>query len=248
MMATRQEDKQTKTPKWALGWEARTKLLAAVGYIFGVVSLSTLPIAALAYAVALSVLLIMRLPILLLLKRYLIITPFLLLMTVPLLLSQGLSFHEENALFAALILMKAYTSMTVISVILDTQSMDEFMTGLAGFKLPPVLITILTLSYRYVFLFLEDIGKMQTAAKSRFFRGGIRLNSLQSYGQLTAALIIRAIERSDRMYQAMIARGFTGRLHFEKAQDITRPDVVKMICAMGMIVVFVVVEKLYVTY
>lgn len=137
--------------------------------------------------------------------------------------------------------------MTIITIVLDSQSLDQFMNGLAGLKIPSVMITVLILSYRYVFLFLDDIQKMQTAAKSRFFNGGVRIRSLKVYGQLTGMLLIRSLDRADRMYQAMASRGFDGRLRFKESQKITRVDLFKTSFASIIIILLVVIEKGYVS-
>lgn len=242
-MTEQEPDTLTRIPNWAKTWEPRTKLLAAVIYIFTLISFTNLSVIFIAFAVAFIGLLLMRISILLLVKRYLIITPFLLLMTVPLLFNFDLSFHTENVAFIFLIVMKAFTSMTIITILLDSQSLDQFMNSLAGFKIPAVLITVLILSYRYVFLFLDDIQKMQTAARSRFFRGGISIRKLKVYGLLTAALLSRSMERADRMYEAMASRSFTGKLHFQKGQKIMPADIGKSACAVSIIFLLLVLDQ-----
>jgi len=242
-MTGQEADTLTTIPKWAKSWESRTKLIAAVFYIFTVISFINLPVVFIAFAIAFIGLLLMRISFILLLKRYLIITPFLLLMTVPLLFNFNLSFHTQNVEFIFLIVIKAFTSMTVITIILESQSLDQFMNSLAGLKIPSVCITVLILSYRYVFLFLDDIQKMQTAAKSRFFHGGAGISKLKVYGQLTAALLSRSMERAERMYEAMASRCFTGKLYFEKADKITAVDIGKTVCAVFLVLLLFLTDK-----
>jgi len=242
-MTDREADTLTAIPKWAKSWEPRAKLIAAVFYIFSVISFTNLPVVFIAFIFAFIGLVWMRISLILLLKRYLIIAPFLMLMTVPLLFNIDLSFHTQNVDFILLIVMKALTSMTVITIILDSQTLEQFMNSLAGLKIPAVFITVLILSYRYVFLFLDDIQKMQTAAKSRFFRGGIGISKLKVYGQLTAALLSRSIERADRMYEAMASRCFTGKLYFQKADKITSADIGKTGCTVLIVFLLFLIDK-----
>jgi cobalt/nickel transport system permease protein len=242
-MTDQEPDTLTSIPKWAKSWEPRAKLIAAVFYIFTVISFTNLSILFIAFAITFIGLLLMRISFILLLKRYLVITPFLLLMTIPLLFNFDLSFHTQNLQFIFLIVMKAFTSMTVITIILDSQSLDQFMNSLSGLKIPAVFITVLILSYRYVFLFLDDIQKMQTAARSRFFRGGLGISKIKVYGQLTAALLSRSMERADRMYEAMASRCFTGQLYFQKGQKIMAADIGKTGCAVLIILLLLVLDK-----
>ncbi|MUK88542.1 hypothetical protein GMD78_09085 [Ornithinibacillus sp. L9] len=233
------EGRFSAIPNGATSWEARSKLIAAICYIFGVISLETPSMLLLTYILVVIFFLFIRISFSLLLKRYLIITPFLLLMTVPLLWQ----YSTDHALFALAIIIKAFTSMTVITIVLETQSLDDLMNSLVGLKMPPVLVTILILSYRYVFLFLDDIDKMLTAAKSRFFSGGLRIASLKIYGHLIASLLTKAIQRSDKMYEAMASRGFTGKLTFQNVQKIGHLDLIKTSCTIILILCFIVVEK-----
>ncbi|WP_163970483.1 cobalt ECF transporter T component CbiQ [Oceanobacillus halotolerans] len=234
---------EDKIRKWALAWEPRTKLVAVILFIFGVISLTTIPTTVTAYLFSLLMILLMGISITLVLKRYLIILPFLLLMTIPLLFSTGLTVSNENLTFAILILLKAFTAMTVISILLDTQTMEQFMRSLAGLRVHPIIITVLMHSYRYVFLFLDDIQKMQIAAKSRLFKGGISIRNLKIFGQLIGALLIRSVDRSERVYKAMTSRSFDGRLRVRPTSTITSLDYLKTSFMLMMIFLLIFAEN-----
>ncbi|WP_078552989.1 cobalt ECF transporter T component CbiQ [Bacillus alkalicellulosilyticus] len=228
--------------KWAYMWESRMKLLTALLFIFGVVSLSTPLLAIMALTVSVVACLAMGITVKTLLGRYFIIAPFLLLMTLPLIFSNGWPINYGNISFALLIILKAVTSMTVMTIILDTQSTDQFINSLAQLKVPSIMITILLLAYRYVFLFLDDIQKMQLALKSRYFKGGIQISNLKTYGQITGGLLIKSINRSEKVYHAMASRCFTGSLCFEESRKIQRMDYFKTSTALCLIGVLVVVD------
>ncbi|QOY37918.1 cobalt ECF transporter T component CbiQ [Anaerobacillus isosaccharinicus] len=232
--------------RWALSWEARSKLIAVVFFIFGVISLKTTSFAFLAFAIAIIGSLAMGLSIVLLLKRYLIIFPFLLLMTVPLIIGGGFPIEVDRISFAALIFLKAITCMTVMTILLHTQTVDDFMDSLAHLKVPPIVITILLLSYRYVFLFFDDIQKMQLAARARFFSGGISIRNLKVYGQLTGGLLIKSLDRAENVYNAMTARCFNGTIRFREKRELNRWDVLKTFIPFFLIVTLIAIEKVYI--
>ena len=52
---------------------------------------------------------------------------------------------------------------------------------------------------------------MKQARDSRNF-GGSRLWQLRTIGNMTGTLFIRSYERAERVYVAMLARGFDGRI------------------------------------
>lgn len=229
---------------WAISWESRAKFIAAIIYIFGVISLNTPLLVTVCFAVSFMSALCMGLSISLILKRYLLIAPFILLMTVPLIIGGGFPVDPDQITFASLILSKSVTAMTVMTIILNTQSMDQFITSLAHLKIPSIIITILLLSYRYVFIFFEDIQKMQIALKSRFFSGKISWENIKIYGQLTGALLVKSLDRADNVYNAMSARCFNGMFRFGKANKITVSDILKTSLVFLFILVIILWEKI----
>ncbi|WP_096201845.1 cobalt ECF transporter T component CbiQ [Bacillus sp. FJAT-45350] len=231
--------------KWALAWESRAKLIAAILFIFGVISLTSTTFALIAYTTTVLSAIMMGIKIITLLTRYLLIAPFVLLMTIPLVFGGGFPLDPDRVSFALLIILKAVTSMTIITMILETQSVDQFMKSLADLKVPPIMITVLLLSYRYVYLFLDDIQKMQLALKTRFFKGGVSIKNLKVYGQLTGCLLIKSLDRSEKIYNAMASRGFNGTLRFKESSSISSVDIWKTTISILFIGALIVTERLY---
>ena len=76
--------------------------------------------------------------------------------------------------------------------------------------MPRVMIMILSFMYRYVFVLVDEVMRMRQARDSRNF-GGSRLWHLRTIGNMTGTLFIRSYERGERVYAAMLARGFDGQ-------------------------------------
>ncbi len=76
--------------------------------------------------------------------------------------------------------------------------------------LPQVIVDMTLLAYRY----LEELGNMlttmQRAIKLRGFKyQKFSRRNLRILAQLTGSLLVRSYERSTRVYQAMILRGYS---------------------------------------
>lgn len=88
--------------------------------------------------------------------------------------------------------------------------------------MPRVMIMILSFMYRYIFVLVDEVMRMRQARDSRNF-GGKRLWQLRTIGNMIGTLFIRSYERGERVYAAMLARGFDGhsrtldRLNFRQA-------------------------------
>jgi cobalt/nickel transport system permease protein len=75
---------------------------------------------------------------------------------------------------------------------------------------PGLLIQLTLLTHRYVFLLMEEFGRLRTALRVRGFRNRADLHSYRTIGQVAGTLLVRSHERSERVAQAMLCRGFDG--------------------------------------
>jgi len=65
------------------------------------------------------------------------------------------------------------------------------------------------LTYRYIFDIGYDLYTMQVAMKLRHFRASkLSFRNTQSLSSLVGTLIVRSFEKSERIYKAMILRGY----------------------------------------
>jgi cobalt/nickel transport system permease protein len=67
------------------------------------------------------------------------------------------------------------------------------------------------LSYRYLFLLGEELGRLRVALRVRGYRNRMSLHSYRTVGHVTGVLLLRGHERAERVGQAMRCRGFDGR-------------------------------------
>jgi cobalt/nickel transport system permease protein len=75
---------------------------------------------------------------------------------------------------------------------------------------PAVFVNQLVFLYRFLFVLLAEAQRMVLARDLRAFDG--RGRGLRVTTQLLGTLCMRTVERAQRIYQAMCARGFSGRL------------------------------------
>lgn len=93
-------------------------------------------------------------------------------------------------------------------------SMDPTTLGhaLARLRMPETLVHLLLFTVRYISVVDEEYRRQRRAMKARGFRPGTNLHTFRSFGYLIGMLLVRALERSERILKAMKCRGFTGRL------------------------------------
>ena len=90
---------------------------------------------------------------------------------------------------------------------------------------PRLLVLIAAFMYRYLFVIVEEAGRMRAALAARAYRPR---NALQAaaLGRLATALFLRTYSRGERVYLAMLARGYDGPHAAAHAAALHRGDVV----------------------
>ncbi|MEL6441622.1 MAG: cobalt ECF transporter T component CbiQ [Cyanobacteria bacterium J06621_8] len=121
----------------------------------------------------------------------------------------SLAIKSEGCWQALLISVRFFCILTVSLVLFGTAPFLNSIRAMRALGLPGVIVDMTLLAYRY----LEDLGEtlttMQRAMKLRGFQPqGLNRRNLEVFAQLTGSILIRSYERSLRIYQAMILRGY----------------------------------------
>ncbi len=74
-----------------------------------------------------------------------------------------------------------------------------------------VFVLVLAMTYRYVFVLLRVVEEMHLARKARTITPGTLASDRRWIGGRVGALFLRSRRLSERVYDAMLARGYTGR-------------------------------------
>ena len=78
---------------------------------------------------------------------------------------------------------------------------------------PAVLTATISFMYRYLFVLVDEAMRLQTARASRSVGAGRTVWwRARVLGGMIGSLFIRSYERSERIYAAMMSRGFAGEV------------------------------------
>ncbi len=211
--------------------DPRTRILSMVGFVLAVVM--TPPTAWQAFVLygllIATVISMARLPFLYVLKRSSVIVPFVLMIALFLPFMSGRHSGSYNVwlwrassdvggmLLLWNVLVKAWLSTLAMILLSATTPFHRLLKGLERLGMPGVMVMILAFMYRYVFVLSDEVMRMQRAVESRSTRQlaarpGQWLWPLQVVGHMIGSLFIRSYERSERVYAAMLARGFDGEI------------------------------------
>lgn len=229
-------------------WEPATKIAALVFCMFCIASLTHLDLACAALALAALAVTVARIPWRQPLRRLgamaAFLTMFLVVMPLTVPLRSGdtlLLFGDWHALainlrglrLAGLICLKAAAVALLADPLLATAPFPTTVQGLVRLRVPPVVCQMILLAHRYLFVFDHEASRMNRSMASRGFRKRTNLDTLRTLGNFLGMLLVRSFERTQRVYEAMLARGYHGRMPAaELAAPAWRDWVKTALCAM----------------
>ena len=108
--------------------------------------------------------------------------------------------------------LKVWVCVASLVLLVLTARFSELVHVMEKFKFPGVLVTMTAVTYRFIFLFVNEAYRMALAKESRTVTRERWREAVRSLANMIATLFIRAHERGERVYLAMIARGYAGKV------------------------------------
>lgn len=122
------------------------------------------------------------------------------------------------------ILLKFFLTMCSALLLISTTSFPGICHALQKLRIPEIFISQLLFLYRYIFVLIEETLRMVRARDLRSF--GKKGKGMGVFINLIGTLFMRTIERADRIYHAMLSRGFSGTIHYVKKDRLRKADFV----------------------
>jgi cobalt/nickel transport system permease protein len=131
----------------------------------------------------------------------------------PMIAIGPLAASQEGILRAVTILLKVTVSVLTVFGLLG--SLDPVRLGCAAARLgiPHKLVHLFLFLTRYLGVLRAECGRLVDAMRIRGFVAGSNLHTWRSLGNLAGMLLVRSIERAERVDEAMRCRAFSGRFH-----------------------------------
>ena len=187
----------------------RLKLLLTLGVVLAGVSIPVKfwP----AYGVLMSLVFIghsvAHIPLSYLVRRLAIFMPMVCMLSLSVPISQGFAAGWE---IMAGILFRTTLSFVAMLWLVNVMPFDQLLVTLRQLWVPDIIVAMLSFMYRYIFVLWDELDKMRVARRARSFGGVSLWHRWTSAAQLIGMLLIRAMERAERVHGAMCARGWDG--------------------------------------
>jgi cobalt/nickel transport system permease protein len=116
----------------------------------------------------------------------------------------------------ASILLRSWLSVQMALLLTATTRFPDLIHALHHLRLPAVLVATISFMGRYLALIADEAGRLMRARDARSAapdrRGGSLAWRAGVAGNMAGQLFLRSYDRSDRVYNAMLARGYAGNL------------------------------------
>ncbi|TEB17327.1 Energy-coupling factor transporter transmembrane protein EcfT [Pelotomaculum sp. FP] len=207
--------------------DARVKVVAICSFVALTSTMNSIPLLATAVLFLLFLVGIARIPAGSFFKRLLWIIPFggMLVVLFPFITPGVPAFEIKTGLFtltasedginrAAVLFCRVLAAVSALSLLTSTTGFSALTAAFKELRVPSLLVSLIEFTFRYMFVLSDEMQRMRTARRARCFEGGGSLfnrHVFKTTGQLVGVLFIRSWERGERVYNAMLARGYSGQ-------------------------------------
>jgi len=119
-----------------------------------------------------------------------------------------LSFMQPEG-WRAFVFIITRSNLCLLTMILltSTTRFPDILRVMTAIRIPSIFVTIMALTYRYLFVLVDETERMRRARKSRTFAQSPG-RQWRVLGSMIGQLFVRSAARADRIFLAMRARGW----------------------------------------
>lgn len=137
---------------------------------------------------------------------------------------------SEGTVAFVSILIKAWLSVLVATLLVTTTAFPGVVAAMRSLRVPKVIVSVISFMYRYIFVIADEALRLHRAREARSANPqGESVGSIgwkaKVLGGMIGSLFLRSYERSERIYSAMLSRGFDGELRSLREHKLGARDV-----------------------
>jgi cobalt/nickel transport system permease protein len=220
------------------GLDSRVKILITLFFViaesslgrfdvWGALSLAILPV----FLLALS-----EIPVWYMVKRILMASPFILFAVVfqPFTTPGSVIWNVPwfgwhvtlEGLSAAFVLTAKFTADILMTLILvSTTPFEELASALRWWRVPRMLVEVMVMMFRYTFVLFDELERIVRTARLRNIALAPRKRRYAAYARVLGVHLLRSFDRAERVYSAMLLRGFRDGLALLRKSKLGLGDV-----------------------
>lgn len=148
------------------------------------------------------------------------------------------------------IIIRSWLSVQMAILLVAVTRFPDLIHALEHLRVPSIITTIIAFLYRYLFVLTDEVFRLLKARESRSASmaghksGGSVLWRARVAGNMTGQLFLRSYERSDRIYNAMVSRGYAGHLYTLNPHEMKSNDYFALAFSIAIIFILQIIGRL----
>ncbi len=122
----------------------------------------------------------------------------------------GFAVTKEGVMSAVLLVLRTATAVSLSTLFILTTPWPKLLFALKMLRIPHVAILLMSLCYRYIFVFINTLMNFLVARRSRIFHPVCWRENMWFSARTLGVLFIRSLKLADQLYLAMVSRGGIG--------------------------------------
>lgn len=142
------------------------------------------------------------------------------------------------------LVMVALASVSCLYFLTLTTPMIDILIVLRTLHCPKIIVELMMLIYRYIFVILDMAGSIKTSQNCRLGNKDF-ITELRSVGQMLTVLLVRSLNRSSYLFDAMESRCYNGEIQvLNESYPAKKGEMILVIGALGTMLAFSISLKL----
>ena len=151
------------------------------------------------------------------------------------------------------IMFKSWVSLQVAIVFAAATPFPDMLLAMRAVKIPRLLVSLFGLMWRYMFVMVDEAIRLMRARAARsgavdrpgVKSGGPLMWRAKVTGGMAGNLFIRSLDRGERIYDAMAARGYDGEVRAFPLPPISSASWIVLLGGLGLLVVLLLFALLF---
>lgn len=154
---------------------------------------------------------------------------------------QAIGITSEGISVVTMLTLRVLNSLSISFLMLYTTPFSEIVKALKVLKVPDAFLIIISLAYKYIFIFAHIVSDMHLAKKSRL-TGAVKRTEMRGWIAGRVAFIFRKTQlKCDEVFKAMVGRGFSGEIKLYHYQKIRSKDWIVGSFMFALILIFLLI-------
>ena len=131
-----------------------------------------------------------------------------------------------EGLSAAMVLLIKFTADILMTLILVSATpFEELASALRWWRMPRMLVEVMVMMFRYTFVLFDELERMVRTARLRNIALAPRQRRYAAYARVLGVHLLRSFDRAERVYSAMLLRGFRDGLALLRTSRLRLGDI-----------------------